>query len=87
MLSIVASMVVLRPWSILREVATLVLCGDIGPKQMLDRLHVECADEEHHVSLLGMFSMALHRWENSFCLAAFIVVTVLFFSYMNRTNC
>ena len=31
--------------------------------------------------------MALHRWENSFCLAAFIVVTALFFSYMNTTNC
>ena len=31
--------------------------------------------------------MALHRCENSFCLAAFTVVTVLFFSYMNRTNC
>ena len=31
--------------------------------------------------------MALHRWENSFCLAAFTVVTALFFSYMNTTNC
>ena len=31
--------------------------------------------------------MALHLWENSFCLAAFTVVTVLFFSYMNTTNC
>ena len=31
--------------------------------------------------------MALHRWENSFCLAAFNVVTALFFSYMNTTNC
>ena len=31
--------------------------------------------------------MALHRWENSFCLAAFTVVTVLFFSCMNTTNC
>ena len=30
--------------------------------------------------------MSLHRWENSFCLAAFIVVTALFFSYMNTTN-
>ena len=31
--------------------------------------------------------MALHRWENSFCLAAFTGVTALFFSYMNTTNC
>ena len=31
--------------------------------------------------------MALHRWENSFCLAAFTVVTALVFSYMNTTNC
>ena len=31
--------------------------------------------------------MALHRWENSFCLAAFAVVTVLFFSSINTTNC
>ena len=31
--------------------------------------------------------MALHPWENSFCFAAFIVVTVLFFSCMNTTNC
>ena len=31
--------------------------------------------------------MALHRWENSFCFAAFTVVTALFFSYMNTTNC
>ena len=31
--------------------------------------------------------MALHHWENSFCLAAFTVVTALFFSYMNTTNC
>ena len=31
--------------------------------------------------------MALHRWENSFCLAAFTIVTVLFFSCMNTTNC
>ena len=31
--------------------------------------------------------MALHRWENSFCLAAFTVVIVLFFSCMNTTNC
>ena len=31
--------------------------------------------------------MASHRWENSFCLAAFTVVTALFFSYMNTTNC
>ena len=31
--------------------------------------------------------MALHRWKNSFCLAAFTVVTALFFSYMNTTNC
>ena len=30
--------------------------------------------------------MALHRWENSFCLAAFTVVTVLFFSCRNTTN-
>ena len=27
--------------------------------------------------------MALHCWENRFCLAAFTVVTALFFSYMN----
>ena len=31
--------------------------------------------------------MALHHWENSFCLAAFIAVTVMFFSYMDTTNC
>ena len=31
--------------------------------------------------------MALHRWENSFCLAAVTVVTALFFSYRNTTNC
>ena len=36
--------------------------------------------------------MALHRWENSFCLAAFTVaaftvVTALFFSHMSTTNC
>ena len=31
--------------------------------------------------------MALHRWENSFCPAAFIVVTALFFSHMETTNC
>ena len=31
--------------------------------------------------------MALHRWENSFHLAAFTVVTVLFSSYMSTTNC
>ena len=31
--------------------------------------------------------IALHRWENSFCLAAFTVVTVLFFSCINTTNC
>ena len=31
--------------------------------------------------------MALHRWENSFRLAAFTVVTVLFSSYMSTTNC
>ena len=30
--------------------------------------------------------IALHRWENSFCPAAFTVVTVLFFSGMNTTN-
>ena len=30
--------------------------------------------------------MALHPWENSFCLV-FTVVTVLFFSCMNTTNC
>ena len=31
--------------------------------------------------------MALYRWENSFFPAAFTVVTALFFSYMNTTNC
>ena len=31
--------------------------------------------------------MPLHRWENSFCLVAFTVVTALFFSYMNTINC
>ena len=31
--------------------------------------------------------MGLHRWENSFRLAAFTVVTVLFSSYMSTTNC
>ena len=30
--------------------------------------------------------IALHRWENSFCPAAFTVVTVLFFC-VNITNC
>ena len=50
-LSIVAFVVVRRPWSIPRrmEMATLVLCGDTGPKQMLDMLHVKCADEVHPV--------------------------------------
>ena len=47
----VASMVALRPWSTPRwmEMATLMLCGDTGPKQLLDTLHVECADKEHSV--------------------------------------
>ena len=47
----VASMVVLCPLSTPRqmEMATLVLCEDIGPKQMLARLHIECADEGHPV--------------------------------------
>ena len=31
--------------------------------------------------------MALHLWENSFRLAAFTVVTVLFSSYMSIANC
>ena len=31
--------------------------------------------------------MALLRRENSFCPAAFTVVTALFFSYVNTTNC
>ena len=51
MFSLVVFMVVLRPWSIPKrmEMATLVLCGDIGPTQMLDWLHIECADVDHPV--------------------------------------
>ena len=63
-LSIVASVVVLRLWSIPRrtDIAALVLCGNI------------CVE-------------SFDRWENSFCLAAFTVVTALFSSCMNTSNC
>ena len=66
-----------QPDEVLSIVASIVV---LGPSPGGWRWQPWCSVEIYVL-------MALHRWENSFCLAAFTVVTALFFSYMNTTNC
>ncbi len=66
-----------QPDEVLSIVASMVV---LGPSPGGWRWQPWCSVEIYVL-------MALHRWENSFCLAAFTVVTALFFSYMNTTNC
>ena len=66
-----------QPDEVLSVVASMVV---LGPSPGGSRWQPWCSVEIYVL-------MALHRWENSFCLAAFTVVTALFLSNMNTTDC